>query len=335
MADQVYAYNVVMQSAATATGNGTAMSVGGLPTVGVQVEGITSATVAFEGTIDGSTWYGVQAVNVTTGAVATTTTADGLFSIPVTGLDQLRSRISVYATGTITVNGKAVAHSAGTLNDIDIVGQEDVNVAQVGGETVTADQTGRMPVSLYGKSSAAGDKELLLDSSGHPQVDVLSITAGETVIGRVGSTGATISQTPTVTAGAYTAGDVVGGLFTFANAARVSGYGGVLKNVLIVDDAGQDAELELWLFNQTFTAIADNGAWAPAEADLENLIMVVSTEDSGQGWLAAGTPSACDIEVSRRYTLTGTSLFGQLVTRGTPTFAATDDVTVKVALLTD
>ena len=87
--------------------------------------------------------------------------------------------------------------------------------------------------------------------------------------------------------------------------------------------------------DRTFTAMADNDAWAPSEADLENLVTVISTEDSAQGWLAAGTPSVCAIEMARRYDLNGTSLFGQLVTRGTPTFAATDDVTVKVAALQD
>ena len=156
-------------------------------------------------------------------------------------------------------------------------------------------------------------------------------------IGRlvVAVSGDTISQTPTVTAGAYAADDAVGGLLTFANAARVSGGGGVVKTVVIIDDAGQDAELELWLFNQTFTAMVDNAPWAPAEDDLENLVGVISTEDSSQGWLDAGTPSAITIDVATRYDLAGTSLFGQLVTRGTPTFAATDDVTVKVGLLQD
>ena len=151
----------------------------------------------------------------------------------------------------------------------------------------------------------------------------------------VNCAGDTISQTPTVTAGAYVANDAVGGLLTFANAARETGGGGGIKTVGIIDDAGQDAELELWLFNQTFTAMADNAAWAPSEADLENLVGVISTEDSSQGWLDAGTPSAITIDVATRYDLTGTSLFGQLVTRGTPTFAATDDVTVKVGVLAD
>jgi len=166
------------------------------------------------------------------------------------------------------------------------------------------------------------------------QVDVVAaLPAGENHVGQVGGEGTTITQTPTVTAGAYTAGDAVGGLLTFANAARVSGGGGVIKNMLIVDDAGQDAELELWLFNQTFTALSDNAPWAPAEADLENLICILTTSDGA--WFAAGTPSAARVEASQRYDLTGTSMFGRLVTRGTPTFAATDDVTIKIGLLQD
>ena len=151
----------------------------------------------------------------------------------------------------------------------------------------------------------------------------------------VSTDGITISQTPAITAGAYIAGDAVGGLLTFANAARATGGGGVIKSARIVDGAGQDVELELWLFNQTFVAMADNAPWAPAEADLENLLAVISTEDSAQGWLAAGTPSAIDIEVAKRYDCVGTSLFGQLVTRGAPTYAAVDDLTVKLGLLQD
>ena len=120
---------------------------------------------------------------------------------------------------------------------------------------------------------------------------------------------------------------------TFANAARVSGGGGVVKDVKILDDAGQDAELELWLFNATFTAMADNAAWAPSEADLRKLVGIITTGDGA--WFAAGTPSAARIEASQRYDLVGTSLFGQLVTRGTPTFAATDDISVIVGLLQD
>ena len=145
--------------------------------------------------------------------------------------------------------------------------------------------------------------------------------------------GTSISQTPTVTAGAYSAKDVVGGLLTFADAALYTGGGGVIKDVIIHDDAGQDAETELWLFNATFTAIADNGAWNPSQADMRKLVCIISTADGA--WFDAGTESAARVEASQRYDLAGTSLFGQLVTRGTPTYAATDDVTVTIGLLQD
>lgn len=158
-------------------------------------------------------------------------------------------------------------------------------------------------------------------------IDITDLSFG------IATNGDTISQTPTVTAGAYSANDAVGGLLTFANAALVSGGGGVVKNLLILDDAGQDAELELWLFKETFTAMSDNAAWAPSEADMRKLVGIVTTANGA--WFAAGTPSAAVVEASQRYDLVGTSLFGQLVTRGTPTFAATDDVTVIVGLLQD
>lgn len=147
------------------------------------------------------------------------------------------------------------------------------------------------------------------------------------------SNGGTYTITPTVTAGAYVAGDNVGGLLTFPNSSRAVGGGGVIKDVIIIDDAGQDAEMELWLFDQTFTAGADNAPWAPVEAELHNLMTVITTADID--YMAAGTPSVVVVEVAKRFDCVGTSLFGRLVTRGTPTFAAVDDVTVKLMYLQD
>jgi hypothetical protein len=56
-----------------------------------------------------------------------------------------------------------------------------------------------------------------------------------------------VSQTPTITAGAYTAKWAVGGLLTFANASRVSGATTILESVVITDLAAQMAELILVL----------------------------------------------------------------------------------------
>ncbi len=160
---------------------------------------------------------------------------------------------------------------------------------------------------------------------------ILGTDVGNTVA--VSTDGITISQTPAVTIGLYAVNDAVGGLLTFTSAARAIGWGGVIKDTIILDDAGQDAALELWLFRETFTAMADNAPWAPSEADLRKLLCIITTANGA--YFAAGTPSAAMVEVSQRYDLVGTSLFGQLVTRGTPTYAATDDVTVIIGLLQD
>lgn len=105
MASKTMVFRHTFQSGATATGNGTAMDVAGLPLVGVQITGITTATVTFEVTIDGSTWVATRVLNVTGGAVGSTTTASGIFLVPTAGMEQLRCRISSYTAGTITAKG--------------------------------------------------------------------------------------------------------------------------------------------------------------------------------------------------------------------------------------
>ena len=105
----------------------------------------------------------------------------------------------------------------------------------------------------------------------------IDLVAGAVVA--VNGKSAGLIQTPTITAGLYAAGQNVGGLLTFANAALFAAGGGVLKDCTIVDDASQSAELELWLFNQTFTAGADQAAWTPVEAELHNLITILTTAD--------------------------------------------------------
>lgn len=149
----------------------------------------------------------------------------------------------------------------------------------------------------------------------------------------VSSKGVSIDQSPTVTAGAYAADDAVGGLLTFVGAAGITGEGGVIKDVLIIDDTGDAVEMELWLFRETFTAMVDNAPWAPSEADLRKVVAIISTADGA--WFNAGTAEEARIEVSQRYDCVGTSLFGQLVTRAIMTPGHTDDYTVTIGLLQD
>lgn len=102
----------LMQSAAAATGNGTALDCS-LPNDGfeaavLQVSGTFSATVTFEATVDGTNWIAVQGTNLNSSAAASTATAAGLFRFDVRGLVQLRARVSAYTSGNVTVRACAV-----------------------------------------------------------------------------------------------------------------------------------------------------------------------------------------------------------------------------------
>ena len=108
--DRIYAKTFILQSAVVTNTNGTAMTVKGYPTIGLQVTGITTATITWQGTIDGSNWVAALATSFTSGSAATTTTADGVFYANVKGLDQFRAVVSGWVSGTVTVSGLAVTH---------------------------------------------------------------------------------------------------------------------------------------------------------------------------------------------------------------------------------
>lgn len=145
---------------------------------------------------------------------------------------------------------------------------------------------------------------------------------------------AKVPVTPTVTSGAYTANDVIGGKLTFADMARVSGGSGWLQSVTIGLKAAITPNLELWLFDAdpTNTSLADNAAWSLNAADLGKVFAIVKF--AAADWCDGGTPNVASIEYVRKYSLTATSMFGYLVDRTGVTLTSTSDVVVtpKAAL---
>ncbi len=159
------------------------------------------------------------------------------------------------------------------------------------------------------------------------------LPAGTNVIGKVAGGGNSITQTPTVTVGAYSALDAVGGLLTFASAARAAAGMGVVESVVIVDNASQNAEMCLFLFDQTFTAMADNAPFDPSDADLANCVGFIYI---GAGDYKTLTDNSVAVVTNQplmyKLAAAGTSLFGQLRCAGTPTYVATSDVIVKLVV---
>lgn len=95
-----------------------------------------------------------------------------------------------------------------------------------------------------------------------PTIDVLD--GSGSLVSLMG--GKSIKVTLTVTNGAYTAGDVVGGLITLADAARINGGHAVINSIKLAGVV--DNPYELWFFNEDIaTPAADNAVFNLAAAD--------------------------------------------------------------------
>lgn len=98
----------VVQNAVTSSGNGTAVTLYGTFVVATYlVSGTFSATVTFEGSGQDGTFQSLGCVPVTGGAVVSSTTTTGAWRCNVTGLIQIRARVSGYASGSVTVSAHA------------------------------------------------------------------------------------------------------------------------------------------------------------------------------------------------------------------------------------
>lgn len=149
------------------------------------------------------------------------------------------------------------------------------------------------------------------------------------------NTTASVSVSPTVTASsAYTAGNQVGGLLTFANAVG-SALGGLIESVTVRAKSVQTAGLKLYVFsadptNSTWT---DKSAPSINAADLPSLLGVytLGAADSGLGTMTVWNLDG----VNKLFKSATTSLYGVLVTTGTPTFTSTSDISVTVTSIID
>jgi len=129
---RLYSDSITMQSAAAATGSGTAVNVQGYATMCIQLSGtMTSLVVTFEATVDNTNWIAVQAANANTGALSTTATAAGLYVMPCAGFSQMRARVSTWVSGAVTAVGLGSTVGTGaTLADIDIAAIETMAIDQ-------------------------------------------------------------------------------------------------------------------------------------------------------------------------------------------------------------
>jgi hypothetical protein len=106
----------------------------------------------------------------------------------------------------------------------------------------------------------------------------------------------------------------------------------LVQNVMLVDEAKQNAAIDVLFYNQnpSATTFTDNSATDVADADMEKVAGAVSlTTYFSLNDNSFAQATNCGVEVVMK---AGT-LYVSLVSRGTPTYAAADDLRLKVGVI--
>jgi hypothetical protein len=101
---QAVVRTVMLQNAAAATGNGTALDVSTAMIATLQVSGTFVGTVTYETSQDGANWSTLTCYPLGGSTGASTATAAAYVRCNVNGLVGIRARVSAYTSGSITVN---------------------------------------------------------------------------------------------------------------------------------------------------------------------------------------------------------------------------------------
>jgi hypothetical protein len=146
-----------------------------------------------------------------------------------------------------------------------------------------------------------------------------------------------LTISPTVTAGAYHANDVIGGKLTLAGAVRIAGAGGLINTLTVQDLAGQKAVLQIFLFQADPAAgtYTDNGALDIHDTDMAYCIGYITVAATDYIDLADNSVAFLSNLGIPIQALTGTSIYAVMRTTGTPTYAATTDMKLVFGILRD
>lgn len=124
----------------------------------------------------------------------------------------------------------------------------------------------------------------------------------------------------------YATGDALGAKASFPNVPEH----GTIISINVIDRDSENVNLDIVFFRVDIAGTADNAAFAPTDAELQNCegAYLVDT------WKTFSTNSlGAEANVGLGYWAPSGSLYFQCVTRGAPTYTATDDVRVAVTIL--
>lgn len=146
-----------------------------------------------------------------------------------------------------------------------------------------------------------------------------------------------VSASPTVDTSAYATGELIGGKLTFSLAVPTETSTGYIISAVIFDKSVQAVDLDLVLFSSdpTGTTFTDQAAFDIADTDLSKVVAVINFGSASRFAFADnGVKYVGSLAIPAKGAPPGT-IYGALVSRGTPTFAAAADVTVQLAISGD
>lgn len=150
-----------------------------------------------------------------------------------------------------------------------------------------------------------------------------------------------VSAVPTLTVGAYSSGQLMGGLLTFSGALDPNVGSGHITSVNVTDKAAQAVDLDVVIFDQnpTATTFTNAATFAPNSADLTKIRAAVNLGSSSRFAFSANSVHysgslAMPVQALSSASASST-LYGALVARGAYTAASVSDATVIVCIARD
>lgn len=145
-----------------------------------------------------------------------------------------------------------------------------------------------------------------------------------------------VTSTPTVTAGAYSAGDIMGGLMTFTDVAPFADAGFVLNRVQVSFKSAVTPSLQLVLFSASpsSTTTTDNASYSLNTADTFKVITSLPLTTLGGYLVDHGTPNTYELwglNVAMKPASGTRDIYGLLVDLTGVTLSSTSDVQVRIA----
>lgn len=151
-----------------------------------------------------------------------------------------------------------------------------------------------------------------------------------------------ITATPTVDTSAYQTGELVGGKLTFTGALKTITGTGYLVSVNMMDQSAQAVDFDVVIFREdpTGTTFTDQAAFDVADADTSKIIAVVQLGSATRFAFADNSVHfigslAIPVQATNSGGGIAGTLYGALISRGTPTFTAATDVKITIGVSRD